>query len=57
MACAGVADPDAEQLRRVRLVQQAAFGIMTWTVGGALRPEQALADVEIACRLLAAGVF
>jgi hypothetical protein len=38
-------------------VQQAAFGIMTWTVGGALRPEQALADVEIACRLLAAGVF
>ena len=57
MACAGVEDPDAEQLRRVRLVQQAAFGIMTWTVGGALRPEQALADVEIACRLLAAGVF
>ena len=57
MAGAGVEDPGEEQLRRARLVQQAAFGIMTWTVGGALRPEQALADVDIACRLLAAGVF
>ncbi len=36
---AGVENPPtAEHLRRTRLVQQAAFGILTWTVGGALRP-------------------
>ncbi|WP_431232430.1 hypothetical protein ACQ856_23685 [Mycolicibacterium psychrotolerans] len=54
---AGVEDPTAEQLRRSRLVQQAAFGILTWTVGGALRPEDALADVDVACRLLVGDVF
>jgi AcrR family transcriptional regulator len=54
---AGVDDPTDEQLRRTRLVQQAAFGILTWTVGGALRPEDALADVDVACRLLVGDVF
>ncbi len=54
---AGVENPTAEQLRRSRLVQQAAFGILTWTVGGALRPEDALADVDVACRLLVGDVF
>ncbi|MDY6997701.1 MAG: TetR family transcriptional regulator [Actinomycetota bacterium] len=51
----GVADP--EQVRRARLIQQAAFGVMTWTVGGALSAQEALADLETACRLLAAGAF
>lgn len=54
---AGVDKPTDEQLRRSRLVQQAAFGILTWTVGGALRPEDALADVDVACRLLVGDVF
>ncbi|WP_445170031.1 TetR family transcriptional regulator [Mycolicibacterium sp. Dal123E01] len=54
---AGVQNPTEEQLRRSRLVQQAAFGILTWTVGGALRPEDALADVDVACRLLVGDVF
>jgi AcrR family transcriptional regulator len=54
---AGVENPTEEQLRRSRLVQQAAFGILTWTVGGALRPEDALADVDVACRLLVGDVF
>ncbi|EHB50455.1 regulatory protein TetR [Mycolicibacterium rhodesiae JS60] len=54
---AGVDNPTDEQLRRSRLVQQAAFGILTWTVGGALRPEDALADVDVACRLLVGDVF
>ncbi|AQT82858.1 TetR family transcriptional regulator [Mycolicibacterium litorale] len=54
---AGVEQATPEQLRRTRLVQQAAFGILTWTVGGALRPEDALADVEVACRLLVGDVF
>ncbi len=54
---AGIDNPTDEQLRRSRLVQQAAFGILTWTVGGALRPEDALADVDVACRLLVGDVF
>lgn len=54
---AGVDSPTEEQLRRTRLVQQAAFGILTWTVGGALGPEDALADVDVACRLLVGDVF
>ncbi len=54
---AGVDNATDEQLRRTRLVQQATFGILTWTVGGALRPEDALADVDVACRLLVGDVF
>jgi len=54
---AGVNNASDEQLRRTRLVQQAAFGILTWTVGGALRPEDALADVDVATRLLVGDVF
>lgn len=54
---AGVDDPTDEQRRRVRLVQQATTGILTWTVGGAMTSEGALADVEVACRLLVAGQF
>jgi len=57
MATAGLDRPTTEQVRRARLVQQAAFGIMTWTIGGALEPDDALADVETACRLLLAGAF
>ncbi len=54
---AGVDNATDEQLRRTRLVQQATFGILTWTVGGALRPEDALADVDVACRLLVGDTF
>ena len=54
---AGADNPTDEQLRRTRLVQQATFGILTWTVGGALRPDDALADVDVACRLLVGDVF
>ncbi|BBY61368.1 TetR family transcriptional regulator [Mycolicibacterium sarraceniae] len=54
---AGCDNPTQEQLRRSRLVQQAAFGILTWTVGGALRPDDALEDVDVACRLLVGDVF
>lgn len=57
MKTAGADQPTPEQVRRARLVQQAAFGIMTWTVGGALKPEDALADVDTACRLLIADAF
>jgi hypothetical protein len=57
LTMAGVSEPSPEQLRRVRLVQQVAFGVMTWTVGGALTPTDALVDVGTACRLLAADAF
>ena len=54
---AGADDPTVEQVRRARLIQQTAFGIMTWTVGGALAVEDALADLDTACRLLTADAF
>ena len=54
---ADVDDPSPEQLRRIRLVQQAVFGVLTWTVGGALLPIDAVADAEAACRLLLADAF
>lgn len=54
---AGVDNASEEQLRRLRLVQQATTGILTWTVGGALTPEDALSDVDVACRLLVADAF
>ena len=54
---AGADAPTVEQVRRARLIQQTAFGIMTWTVGGALAVEDALTDLDTACRLLAADAF
>ena len=54
---AGVDNASEEQFRRLRLVQQATTGILTWTVGGALTPEDALSDVDVACRLLVADAF
>lgn len=57
LAVAGIDEPTEEQRRRLRLVQQATTGILTWAVGGALAPEDALADVDLACRLLVDGAF
>jgi AcrR family transcriptional regulator len=53
---ARITDPSADQIRVARLVEQTAFGILTWTVGGELEPDQAVADVRLACRLLLAGL-
>jgi AcrR family transcriptional regulator len=52
---AGADDPTAQQIRAARLVEQVAFGVMTWVVGGELDPQQAVDDVRLACRLLMAG--
>jgi AcrR family transcriptional regulator len=57
LAVAGIDEPTEDQQRRLRLVQQATTGILTWAVGGALAPEDALADVDLACRLLVDGAF
>ncbi|WP_232784599.1 hypothetical protein [Mycobacteroides chelonae] len=52
---AGVEHPSAEQIRIARVVEQVTFGVLTWTVGGELNPDQAVADVRLACRLLVGG--
>lgn len=54
LATAGIQNPDKEQVRVARLVEQATFGVLTWTVGGELDPQQAIADIRLACRLLMA---
>lgn len=52
LATAGVTAPDEEQIRVARLVEQVTFGVLTWTVGGELDVETAVADVRLACRSL-----
>ena len=52
LATAGVVRPTAEQMRIARLVEQVTFGVLTWTVGGELDVDQAVADVRLACRSL-----
>ncbi|BAX90265.1 TetR family transcriptional regulator [Mycobacterium shigaense] len=51
---AGITDPTPAQTRVARLVEQVTFGVLTWTVGGEIEPDEAVADVQRACRLLAA---
>jgi TetR/AcrR family transcriptional regulator, cholesterol catabolism regulator len=57
LAVAGADDPTAEQIRVARLVEQVTFGVLTWTVGGELEPDDAVADIRLACRLLVADAF
>jgi AcrR family transcriptional regulator len=54
---AGVKDPTQEQVRVARLVEQVAFGVLTWTVGGELDSQQAVDDIRVACWKLASDVF
>jgi TetR/AcrR family transcriptional regulator, cholesterol catabolism regulator len=54
---AGVDKPTNDQIRVARLVEQVAFGILTWTVGGELDPVEAVADVRLACRRLVGDAF
>jgi AcrR family transcriptional regulator len=55
LATAGVQHPTEHQIRAARLVEQVTFGVLTWTVGGELDPQQAIADIRLACRLLMAA--
>ena len=57
LAVAGADDPTAEQIRAARLVEQVAFGVLSWTVGGELDPQQAVDDIRVACRRLASDAF
>lgn len=57
LAVAGADGPTAEQIRAARLVEQVAFGVLSWTVGGELDPQQAVDDIHVACRRLASDAF
>jgi AcrR family transcriptional regulator len=57
LATAGVIDPTVAQVRVARLVEQVTFGVLTWTVGGELTTDQAVADVRLACHTLIGGAF
>lgn len=54
---AGIQHPTAEHVRIARLIEQVTFGILTWTVGGALDPDQAVSDVGLACERLIGNEF
>jgi TetR/AcrR family transcriptional regulator, cholesterol catabolism regulator len=54
---AGIQQPTSDQIRIARLVEQVTFGILTWTVGGALDPDDAADDVGFACRRLIGDTF
>ena len=50
----GVDDPTEDDLRLARLVEQCAYGVLTWAVAGEITREEAVADVRRACLLLLA---
>jgi AcrR family transcriptional regulator len=56
LATAGITDPTPAQDRVARLLEQVTFGVLTWTVGGELDPDEAVDDVRLACSLLAADL-
>jgi AcrR family transcriptional regulator len=56
LATAGITDPTPAQDRVARLLEQVTVGVLTWTVGGELDPDEAVDDVRLACSLLAADL-
>ena len=56
LATAGITDPTPAQDRVARLIEQVTFGVLTWTVGGELDPDQAVEDARLACSRLAADL-
>jgi TetR/AcrR family transcriptional regulator, cholesterol catabolism regulator len=56
LVTAGITDPTPAQDRVARLIEQVTFGVLTWTVGGELDPDQAVDDARLACSLLAADL-
>jgi AcrR family transcriptional regulator len=56
LVTAGITDPTPAQDRVARLIEQVTFGVLTWTVGGELDPDQAVDDARLACSLLTADL-
>ncbi|MET3963638.1 AcrR family transcriptional regulator [Marmoricola sp. OAE513] len=54
LTVAGITDPDESDLRLARLVEQCAYGVLTWAVAGESTAAEAEADLRRACLLLCA---
>ncbi|MBF6348356.1 MULTISPECIES: TetR family transcriptional regulator [Nocardia] len=54
LAVADITDPDVGDYQLARLVEQTAYGIMTWATAGQLDAAEAAADMRRACALLLA---
>ena len=52
LAVAGVGTPTEDDRRLARLVEQCSYGVLTWAVAGETAPDEAVADVRLACLLL-----
>lgn len=55
IAVAGIGDPSADDLRLARLIEQCAYGVLTWAVAGESTAAEAEEDIRRACLLLCAG--
>jgi AcrR family transcriptional regulator len=51
---AGITEPTESDLRLARLIEQCAYGVLTWAVAGESTPAEAEADLRRACLLLVA---
>lgn len=54
LGVAGIAAPTADQMQIALLVEQCAYGILSWAITGETTPEQAERDMRRACELLLA---
>lgn len=54
VSVAGIAEPTAKDTQLALLVEQCAYGILSWAVMGETTPAQAEADMRRACELLLA---
>ena len=54
LGVAGIAAPTADQTQIALLLEQCAYGILSWAITGETTPEQAERDMRRACELLLA---
>lgn len=54
LTIAGIAAPTADQTQIALLLEQCAYGILSWAITGETTPEQAERDMRRACELLLA---
>jgi|APAra7269097451_1048561.scaffolds.fasta_scaffold00020_27 AcrR family transcriptional regulator len=54
LGVAGIAAPTADQTQIALLLEQCAYGILSWAITGETTPEQAESDMRRACELLLA---
>lgn len=54
LAAAGITDPTPDDLQLTGIVEQTAYGVLSWAVMGELTPDEAQDSMRRACRLLLA---